>query len=1330
MAKAPNSSQSSLSTVEEPFISRNFFSYHYLKERLPKDDSRWSSDEELNVEAFAKVKELYKNVQPARKDQYTRNEANLEKDFIRPILDILGHNYDVQESVHFKYRSSERPDYTLFPSEVIRRTAQSDTQAYLKSVIGLGEAKAWDLDLDKTVKISPTSFANPSLQINNYLRDTSIGWGILTNGRKWRLYNKETSLQLDSYYEIDLAALVEHGSPQDFKYFYMFFRKESFISDASGRSFLEDAFTGSVRYARELEEDVKENVYEALSLLIKGFLDHPDNKLQATDIQEIHENSLILLYRLLFILYAEAKGLLPLKNSLYGGQSLQRLREDVEVELNKIPPTLTSSGDSFWSRLVSLFRIIDVGSEARGISASSLIVPPYNGGLFDPQKHPFLEKKKVGDVSLARALHHISWSKGRNGHAPGFVDYTSLSIRHLGSIYEGLLEYKPMVADEDLVVVKKKGHELLKRESELSLTPRQLKQLERIAKGEVYLRTDKGDRKATGSYYTPDYVVKHIVEEAIGPLVDSIAERGHRGMDFVREVLLLKVLDPAMGSGHFLVEATSFLAVRIVEALAETDEGPRPGGDVEVLWARREVARRCIYGVDLNPLAVELSKVSLWLHTVTKDKPLSFLDHHLKCGNSLLGIALADLKKYPLESERKGKKDDTTLPSFISQIFIERLIGKIEQLDVIGDDRLEDIKRKEQILEEFRRLPEYEKTKSIADVYLSASFGNVVAPVGKRTSAEIYYDLVYSLDYPSNWAPKTKTTWFQNAVSLADERRFFHWELEFPEVFFEKGGLKHHPGFDAVVGNPPYVSNWQLTSLDEHLPDILASRFPSVSTGHWDLYILFIKRGIDLSRMGGAVSYIVPNSLATEKYGVGIRGEILSNCKLSEIVDFGLERPFGDVARQFMTFLLFKEKCDSNNIHVLKTEGEAFVASHYVSQDSFKDLQNCIIRFDITETDFEIKKQVEKDSVLLGNLCCVNVGVVAHSREGSPKEFTKSDVVVSAPSPGFKRFVAGDNIGRYGVVWSGQYMNYADNATFFHRPKFPELFENPKIIVRRVSGIRNRLLCHLDTEGYYSNDNVILVLKWTPQIHEKQNDGGWTEDSSAPRYDLNYILAIMNSSLMGFYFSRLLATDTLQSEYTGVYPENVRAFPIRRISARGHGAEERVPEREFQEVLFGFYGQGGLESVKTYISSSEHRLWRLQCLLAFLSSEMTRMNKEKQSIAATFLNWIESDLGLGVAVGDLGAWSEIKSFWMAPDLGSEEARNRIESLLANNKVTISSDKLSAFRREYTNLAGALKPIVARISSVDSLIDVLVYDLYELSSEQVDVVESAPVNPSI
>lgn len=1307
-------SQTSLHVMDDPFLSRNLFSYHFIKDRFPKESKIWNESNETNLEAFIKIKELYATVNPNSKEQYTRNEANLEKDFIRPILDILGHSYDVQEPLTYTYRGSQRPDYTLFRSEEERIAAGLDRSKYASSVIGLAEAKAWNLDLDKTINTGTAKIINPTLQINNYLRDTNISWGILTNGINWRLYNKDAGLRLDSYYEVNLSQILAEGSPEDFKYFYLFFRKEAFIRNESNKSLLDEILSGSIQYSSNLEEDVKGNIYDSLTLLIQGFLEHPDNNLNESDLETIHKNSLIFLYRILFILFAESKGLLPIKNQTYEKMSLQRIRKEIKIEKDKVSSDLTTSGEGFWTSINSLFKLINSGSESRHIQKEQMFIPAYNGGLFDPKKHPFLEKNKVGDKHLSEAIHLLSWSQEDTSRV-GFIDYSSLSIRHLGSIYEGLLEFKPKIAKEDMIVVKLKGKEIIKP---APAAENRKSRGTTIKKGEIFLQNDSGERKASGSYYTPDYIVKYIVENNLKPIIEDLHSKNITGMDFVRQLLSINVLDPAMGSGHFLVEATSYLAIQIVEALSEAGENFNPSQESDILWARREVARRCIYGVDLNPLSVELAKVSLWLHTVTKDKPLSFLDHHLKCGNSLLGAKLTDTRDYPIG--KRERKEDMNLPGYISEIFINKLIAKIDQIDILGDDRLEDVKLKEKLLEEFTNLPEYTKAKAIADVYLSAYFNNIVPPTEKKTSANVYYDLLYSLNYESNWEEKRKTYWFKQAAIESQNRRFFHWELEFPEIFFNAKEQKRNPGFDVVLGNPPYISNWQLTSIEKTLPDNLAKIYPNVATGHWDLYILFIKRGIDLTKKEGTISYIVPNSFANEGYGKGIRKEILEQHTIKELVDFGTEKPFGKVARQFMIFTLVRGVSNQSDSRIIKSKQEQMVYSHSIKQSTFKELKNFTFRFDITEEEIELKKQMEKNSKLLGHLCCINVGVVAHSKEGSDVEFSKSDIISKIPNPHYKKFVAGDDIQRYGLNWSGYYMNYLANIEKFHRPKYPELFENPKIIIRRVSGIYNQILSHLDNEGFYSNDNVILTLKWNPIIHQRQNDGSWKEDKQAHDYDLAFLQSIINSKAMAFYFSTFLATDTLQSDYTGIYPEDVRSFPIPEISFNIPSTDDDAVKQKLLDLYKKYLFNLDLADIDLCLYDISQKWVTLRVkpihdFLAYLANEFTRLNHETNESIASFIKWIGSPMGLDVNYTEMKNRSIIEDFFKDSNLGTPDGLKKIESAMASSNHHMNTDLLRKLEDEYFSTSTKIIKTREHAIATDNLINYLVLRLYGLDS---------------
>jgi len=533
------------------------FSDHYLDNLLPQDP-RWVAALP-EAEAFLEwLQQLYAQEQ---KQLAKYNESQLEEHWFKPILAQLGHVFERQASIPGLNDGVKRPDYVFFPDDGARQAAvgAQKTEEYAANALSVGEVKRWDVPLSKKQKGGGASFEaqNPSWQIDYYLRATGLEWGILSNGRLWRLVHKDSSQRLSICYEVDLVDLVHRGDAEDMRYFTLFFRQGAFRPDAQGRVFLPDALAASMAYAVALEEDLEKNVYQALERLMQGFLDLPANGLGADDLRRIYENSLYLLYRLLFILYGETRGLLPLdKNSYRDNYSLDHIKQDI-TELKTPPDPMTTI---YWGRLKQLFQIINGDNVELN---RHLGVPRYNGRLFSPELHPFLEQYAVGDRALTDAIDLLSRRTTEAGRES--VDYRTLGVRHLGSIYEGLLEYQPGYATEPMVAIRDGRGERWVAEADLESplgsrkTPRGV---DRRGAGQVYLETDRGERKATGSYYTPQYIVEYIVHNTLGPLVDEATERVKERakqakgkaarvaaeQSLVDEILDLKVLDPAMGA--------------------------------------------------------------------------------------------------------------------------------------------------------------------------------------------------------------------------------------------------------------------------------------------------------------------------------------------------------------------------------------------------------------------------------------------------------------------------------------------------------------------------------------------------------------------------------------------------------------------------------------------------------------------------------------------------------------------------------------------------------------------------------------------------------------
>jgi len=779
------------------------------------------------------------------------NEAQTEEDRVRAVLRALGHEgtFEVQPALETP-EGTKRPDYVLY-RDAASRDANRDrtlTDALLRGgAFAVGDAKFWERPLDASLKgRSRDNFSNknPSYQISFYMRHAGTEWGVLTNGRMWRLYHRDTAHKLDRFYEVDLPALIEGGDAEAFLYFFAFFRRAAFEDGPLGvRALLVE----SADYARSIGDSLKVQVYEALRHLAQGFLDHPRNGLasDADTLREVYDNSLIVLYRLLFILYAESRSLLPVNENASYRQTygLYAIKHEVATGLDEGRVLLPTSA-KLWQDLKELFGFIDAGSPPLGIAT-------FNGGLFDPERHPFLEEYTVGDGHLREAVDRLARVDGQ------FVDYRDLAERHLGTIYEGLLEYHLEALDEP---------------EEPGWT--------------VALLNDRGERRATGSYYTPDFVVKYIVEATVGPMLRGAVAGVRTAAEKVESVLALNVLDPSMGSGHFLVEVTEYVARFLVElgveASAEADTG------AELAYWKRRVVQSCVYGVDANPLAVDLAKLSLWLATVARDRPLSFLDHHLRTGNSLVGARISDLQPAGRKKRKKKAADDGAQLSMLEDDAFRRsvstAVGSIWLIEESPADTVEDVREQERL---YARLREdlNRRHARLADLATATSFGVEVDRSLWRPLA----------DYATRGgiaALPQFDAWLRAAAETARERRFFHWELEFPEVFFDRQGrpLGDAAGFDAVVGNPPYVRQEALGDLKPYLKEA----YPETYHGVADIFVYFFGQGLKQLKRGGRLSYISSNSWLRANFATPLRSHLRTHTTVEELLDLGDNRVFAD----------------------------------------------------------------------------------------------------------------------------------------------------------------------------------------------------------------------------------------------------------------------------------------------------------------------------------------------------------------------------------------------------------------------------------------------------
>ena len=639
-------------TRDRPFDG-SLFAEDFLRQAITQLPD-WDLDDEGLAEFESSLRGLFDRFPT----DLTPNESQTEDDLIWPTLARLGWIASLRQQNLSARGREDVPDGLLFPDDSSKDRANRFAEEWKRYEHGLAvvESKRWLRPLDRRSGRRGEESA-PSTQMLRYLRridDLTTGklrWGILTNGARWRLYYAGARSVAEQFFELDLAAVLGYpGDGQEglgtdqrahwLKVFWLVFGRDAFLPGAvDERTFHERAIEEGRFHQERVAGTLSALVFEHVFPDLVRALAEADPEVP---LPEVRDGALVLLYRLLFVLYAEDRDLLPVRDSRYDDYAL---REQIRGSIGRRKDqgdVFSAMAARYWSAFDDLCRAIDQGDASIGL-------PPYNGGLFDRERTPLLSRVRLGDAVMADVIDALSFERTPLGRR--YINYRDLGVQQLGSIYERLLE-REVIRDG----------------------------------GNIVVRPNVFARKDSGSYYTPDDLVDLIVRETVGPLADArmehfaakVAEIGAeqvpedrrigrlKRLDPAERLLELKVCDPAMGSGHFLVNLVDYLADRVIEAMAEAEalvEGylsplakriygirntimdnaedrgwtfdPAQLDDRHIV--RRMVLKRCVYGVDKNPMAVELAKVSLWLHTFTVGAPLSFLDHHLRCGDSLFG---------------------------------------------------------------------------------------------------------------------------------------------------------------------------------------------------------------------------------------------------------------------------------------------------------------------------------------------------------------------------------------------------------------------------------------------------------------------------------------------------------------------------------------------------------------------------------------------------------------------------------------------------------------------------------------------------------------------
>lgn len=971
----------------------------------------------LTDTAFAAFRHSLQSIFNGLDSASTINEAQTEALVINKVLVALGWGDDLLPQVNLSgKRREDVPDVLLFADAAAKATALplKDDQRY-RHGLAILEAKRWLRPLDRGDAQDATDPDAPSSQMLRYLSradvvsDRAVKWGMLTNGAVWRLYWQDARSRAEEFFEVDVAAALGVGGlqpePDDIepghalRLFYLFFQREAFLPqrwDSAGRTFHAYALNEARLYEEKVSQDLGARVFgeifpQLADALARGDLHAKTHEVgygqfkrpQFTPdyLDEVREAALVLLYRLLFLFYAEDRNLLPVRDARYAPYSVRRLREDVRDKVDAGTRFSTTIG-RVWLSLQGVFTLIDKGDDGVGM-------PAYNGGLFERSRSPLLERTSVPDAVMAPIIDALSRRTEDLLH--GWINYRDLSVSHLGGIYERLLEYSLV-------------HEVQAKD-EYKDKP----EINRITAAPASFA-----RKVSGSYYTHDDLVRLILRESVGLLATErleafeahIKKLGKKGSlnpadwdaldakDPASQILELKICDPAMGSGHFLVALVDDLADRVLEAIATAtqlvSEQPWAAHLVEtgrpwqspVLarvahirrsikttaashgWAvtdaqlddrhivRRMILKKTIFGVDKNPMAVELAKTALWLHTFTVGAPLSFLDHHLKVGDSLHGEKLPDVQR--------GLQN---LGALLLQSEFDRLALAAKNIAQVAD--LTDVDMAEAQLS--KQLAT-EAAAQVAPIHTVLDFWRALRwlvpgwPVDKisklskllktaKDEANPLLDgLVRLLDPGHNLvtvlaagkldgkdaATQAANDLMARARALAARETFFHWWTSFPTVF----GAGSAGGFDAIIGNPPWdkirfeevpwfserhagIANEQRASDRKKLISELqkgksplwdsymqatdraeanarvlgngklgSGDYPLLGGGDVNLYSLFVERAQTLTAPAGLVALLTPSGIAADKGAAEFFRSISSTGRLGALFDFENRKVF------------------------------------------------------------------------------------------------------------------------------------------------------------------------------------------------------------------------------------------------------------------------------------------------------------------------------------------------------------------------------------------------------------------------------------------------------
>jgi hypothetical protein len=644
-------------------------------------------------------------------------------------------------------------------------------------------------------------------------------WCICCNGLALRIVDGRRTWARD-YCEVDLAATLQ--DPDGQALLWSLLRGSAFMPPVPA---LDRAVMLSGRHGIEVCQALGRGVLDALAQIVAALRGRSPSP------AIVFDHSLTVLYRVLFLLFAEARALVPLWHPVY------RDRYSLDTIVSALLAGRPCRG--LWQAVQAISRLAHAGC-----AAGELKVTPFNGRLFSPSQASTFDRRPICDRVLRGAIIAVSSTPAGAGQARARICYRDLDVEQLGAVYEQVLDYEP---------------------SELP--------------GAALVRT-RDVRKASGAFYTPRGLTAYLIKRALAPLARDRSSE---------QIMQLRIVDPAMGSGAFLVAACRFLAAAVEDARVR--EGQWHPGDItsaDRALLRRQIASRCLYGVDVNPMAVQLARLSLWLATLATERPLSFLDHHLVAGDSLVGASPSDVQRQP-SRHSTGRGRHQPLPLFESTALHDSLAADAAvrtRLSTDPDDTAAAVRGKERALAALSVSESIvTRWRRVLDLWCAGWFWDADQTPDRRTFGELVHLLLHGR---CAIGERVSAPLLDRASQLAEAHRFFHWPLTFPEVF--AGG-----GFDAVVGNPPWDmlrgdSGTETTRGDRRRHARQAVSFFRESgiyrmdgRGHANRYQLFVERTLQLLRDGGRLGLVLPAGVVSDTGGAGLRRHLFDRADVDSI---------------------------------------------------------------------------------------------------------------------------------------------------------------------------------------------------------------------------------------------------------------------------------------------------------------------------------------------------------------------------------------------------------------------------------------------------------------